>query len=286
MSKTLNYSVKLLRNFPLMTMGILIVLLFVVAALLAPWISPYPQDTLETHTKQAHEPPSLEHLFGTDELGRDVFTRIIYGSRISLMAGIITTVLALLIGVPIGVIAGGSGGIADEIIMRVTDVFLSFPHLLLAMAISTLLGPNLINAMIAIAVSGWPWYARLVRAEAMSVRERDFVEAAMAMGSSWRRILFRHILPNCLVPVIIQVSLNIGAVILTLASLSFLGLGAQSPTPEWGLMISSGRRFFLTEWWVTTFPGIAIFVVVLSFNLIGDSLREILDPRMRRGRKT
>jgi len=286
MSKTLNYSVKLLRNFPLMTMGILIVLLFVVAALLAPWISPYPQDTLETHTKQAHEPPSLEHLFGTDELGRDVFTRIIYGSRISLMAGIITTVLALLIGVPIGVIAGGSGGIADEIIMRVTDVFLSFPHLLLAMAISTLLGPNLINAMIAIAVSGWPWYARLVRAEAMSVRERDFVEAAMAMGSSWRRILFRHILPNCLVPVIIQVSLNIGAVILTLASLSFLGLGAQSPTPEWGLMISSGRRFFLTEWWLTTFPGIAICILVLSFNLIGDSLREILDPRTRRGRKT
>ena len=283
---TLNYSVKLLRNFPLMTMGILIVLLFVVAALLAPWISPYPQDTLETHTKQADEPPSLEHLFGTDELGRDVFSRIIYGSRISLTAGIITTGLALLIGVPVGVIAGGSGGIADEIIMRVTDVFLSFPHLLLAMAISALLGPNLINAMIAIAISWWPWYARLVRAEAISVRERDFVQAAMAMGSSWQRIVFRHILPNCLVPVIIQVSLNIGAVILTLASLSFLGLGAQSPTPEWGLMISSGRRFFLTEWWLTTFPGIAICILVLSFNLIGDSLREILDPRTRRGRKT
>jgi peptide/nickel transport system permease protein len=169
--------------------------------------------------------------------------------------------------------------------MRITDVFLSFPPLLLAMAISTLLGPNLINAMIAIAIAWWPWYTRLMRSEAISVRERDFVQAATAMGASRGEIVFKHVLPNCLTPIIIQASMDFGSIILTSAALSFLGLGAQPPTPEWGLMVSTGRTFFLTNWWIVTFPGLAIFMTVLSFNLVGDGLREILDPKMRRRRR-
>jgi peptide/nickel transport system permease protein len=182
------------------------------------------------------------------------------------------------------VIAGYSGGKVDELIMRVTDVFLSFPTLLLAMAISAMLGPTLRNAMIAIAISWWPWYTRLLRSEAVSVKERDFVEAARAMGAPWGKIVFKHILPNCLAPIIVQGSMDFGSIILTSASLSFLGLGAQPPTPEWGLMISTSRTFFLTHWWIVTFPGLAIFIAVLSFNLVGDGLREILDPKMRRRR--
>lgn len=286
MLKSLAYSFHLVRKDPLMLIGSLGLFLVVLMAILAPSIVPYPEDVIQTHTKEVNRPPSLKHPFGTDELGRDVFSRVIYGSRISLTVGLLTTGLALLIGTFLGVIAGCAGAAIDEIIMRITDIFLGFPSLLLAMAISTLLGPNLRNAMIAIAITWWPWYTRLVRGEAIKVRERYFVEAARAIGASWRRIVFRHVLPNCLVPVIIQVSLDIGAVILTTASLSFLGLGAQPPTPEWGLMVTLGRRSFLTQWWIVTFPGIAIFITVLFSNLIGDGLREILDPRIRRRVRT
>ncbi|MCK4411370.1 ABC transporter permease, partial [Candidatus Bipolaricaulota bacterium] len=216
---------------------------------------------------------------------RDVFSRVLYGSRLSLQVGAIAIGLALTIGVPLGVVAGYSGGMLDEVIMRITDVFLSFPPLLLAMAISTLLGPNLINAMIAIAIAWWPWYTRLLRSEAISVRERDFVQAARAMGASQGKIVFKHVLPNCLTPIVIQASMDFGSIMLTSAALSFLGLGAQPPTPEWGLMVSTGRTYFLTNWWIVTFPGLAIFIAVLSFNLVGDGLREILDPKMRRARR-
>jgi len=277
---------QVVRKNPLTAIGLLIVLLLVVVAFLAPWIAPYPKDVGQTHIKEMFHSPSLNHPFGTDELGRDVFSRIIYGSRISLEVGILAIGLALFIGMPLGVIAGYSGGAIDELIMRITDIFLSFPSLLLAMVISAILGPNLRNAMIAIAISWWPWYTRLLRSEAISTREEDFGMAAKSMGCSWGRITFKHVLPNCLVPIIVQASMDFGSIILTCASLSFLGLGAQPPTPEWGLMVSTGRTFFLTHWWIVTFPGIAIFIVVFSFNLVGDGLREILDPKMRMRGKT
>jgi len=285
MSKRLPHTARLVLNNRLTSTGLSVVFLLVLIALLASWIVPFPHDTVETHIKDRFLSPSSKHFFGTDELGRDVFSRVLSGTRISLQVGVIAIGLALLIGVPLGVVAGYASGVLDEVIMRVTDVFLSFPPLLLAMAISTLLGPNLTNAMIAIAIAWWPWYTRLLRSEAISVRERDFVQAATAMGASWGKIVFRHVLPNCMTPIIIQASMDFGSIILTSAALSFLGLGAQPPTPEWGLMVSTGRTFFLTHWWIVTFPGLAIFMTVLSFNLVGDGLREILDPKMRRRRR-
>lgn len=285
MLRSLAYSLRLIRRNPLTAVGSSIVLLIILIAILAPWIVPHPGDSLgATHIKERFQSPHLSHPFGTDELGRDVFSRVVYGSRISLRVGVLAIGLALAIGVPLGVIAGYSGGMLDEAIMRITDVFLSFPPLLLAMAISAMLGPTLTNAMIAIAIAWWPWYTRLLRSEAVSIRERDFVQAARAMGAPWGKIIFKHVLPNCLTPIIVQASMDFGSIILTSAALSFLGLGAQPPTPEWGLMISTGRTFFLTNWWIVTFPGLAIFIAVLSFNLVGDGLREILDPKMRRRR--
>lgn len=285
MSKRLPRTVRLILKNRLTTIGLSVVFLLVLIALTAPLIVPFPHDTAETHIDNRFLSPSSQHFFGTDELGRDVFSRVLYGSRLSLQVGAIAIGLALTIGVPLGVVAGYSGGMLDEVIMRITDVFLSFPPLLLAMAISTLLGPNLTNAMIAIAIAWWPWYTRLLRSEAISVRERDYVQAARAMGASPGKIVFKHVLPNCLAPIIIQASMDFGSIILTSAALSFLGLGAQPPTPEWGLMVSTGRTFFLTHWWIVTFPGLAIFIAVLSFNLVGDGLREILDPKMRRKRR-
>jgi len=285
MIERLNAAFRHVRRNPLTAVGLSLVFLLLLVALLAPFLAPYPQDVGETHIQERFHSPSRKHLFGTDELGRDVFSRVIYGSRISLQIGVLAIGLALLIGTPLGVLAGYFGGAVDEVIMRVTDIFLSFPSLLLAMVISAILGPNLRNAMIAIAISWWPWYTRLLRSEAISVRERDFVAAARAVGAPQVRILFRHVLPNSLVPVIVQASMDFGGVILTSAALSFLGLGAQPPIPEWGLMTSTGRTFFLTHWWIVAFPGIAIFIAVLSFNLVGDGLREIMDPKIRRARR-
>ncbi len=282
MKKRIIRILQLARKYPLAVSGLTVSFILVLIAIFAPLIAPYPGDVSQTHIQQRFIPPNPSHLFGTDELGRDVFSRVVYGSRISLSVGVLAIGLALLIGVPLGVIAGYSRGIWDEVIMRITDIFLSFPSLLLAMAISAILGPNLRNVMIAIAISWWPWYTRILRSEAISIRERDFVVAAKASGASWMRIVFHHILRNSLTPIIIQASMDFGSVILTCASLSFLGLGAQPPVPEWGLMISTGRTFFLTNWWIVTFPGIAIFISVLSFNLVGDGLREFLDPKMRR----
>lgn len=285
MTKRLPRTLRLALKNRLTTTGLSVVFLLVLVAFSAPLIVPFPQDTIATHIEDRFQSPSPQHLFGTDELGRDVFSRILCGARISLQVGVIAIGLALAIGVPLGVVAGYAGGMLDELIMRITDVFLSFPPLLLAMAISSLLGPNLTNVMIAIAIAWWPWYTRLLRSEAISVRERDYVQAARAMGASPGKIVFKHVLPNCLTPIIVQASMDFGSIILTSAALSFLGLGAQPPTPEWGLMVSTGRTFFLTNWWIVTFPGLAIFTAVLSFNLVGDGLREILDPKMRRKRR-
>lgn len=278
----IRHTLRLIRRNPLTLAGLFIVLLLAVVALFAPWVAPYPNDTHTSHMANRFQEPGLSHLCGTDELGRDVLSRLVFGCRISLQIGILTIGLSLLIGVPLGVIAGYSGGKVDEIIMRIADMVLSFPSLLLAMAITAMLGPNLRNAMIAIAISWWPWYTRLLRSEAISVKEREYVAAARAIGASWGRIVFKHVLRNSLTSLIIQISVDFGAVIMTSAALSFLGLGAQPPTPEWGLMINIGRDFFLSYWWIVTFPGIAIFVTVLGFNLLGDGAREILDPKLSR----
>lgn len=273
----------LLNRNSLQRISLIVVGLLILVAVFAPWIAPYPSHAIsETNPTDKLLPPSPRYLMGTDELGRDLFSRIIFGTRISLQTALVAVGLALLIGVPLGAIAGGLGGVVDEIIMRLTDVFLSFPPLLLAIAIAAFLGPSLGNAMLAIAISWWPWYTRIIRGQAVSIRERQFVRAALAIGTPMPRIIFKHILPNTMAPVIVQASMDIGGVILTIAALSFLGLGAQPPTPEWGLLISTSRTYFLNAWWYSAFPGFAIFITVLVFNLIGDGIREVLDPRTRK----
>lgn len=281
--REIRLSLYLLGRNRLTRLSLGMVILLVLTALVAPFIVPYPEHIeAETNPVDKLLPPSGKYFFGTDELGRDIFSRVIYGTRISLQTALIAVGLALLIGIPLGAIAGATGGMVDEVIMRITDIFLSFPPLLLAIAIAAFLGPSLENAMLAIAVSWWPWYTRLIRGQAVSIRERQFVKAAKAIGTPPVRIIFGHIVPNCIAPVIVQASMDIGGVILTIASLSFLGLGAQPPTPEWGLMVSTSRNYFLNAWWYSIFPGLAIFVTVLVFNLLGDGLREILDPKTRK----
>ena len=281
--KSLRESLYLIARNKLSLIALIILVLLIVGALLAPYIIPYPEDLADaTHTQIKLQAPSLEHLMGTDELGRDIFSRVVYGARVSLSAALAAVGLSLIIGIPLGAIAGSFGGWVDNLIMRITDVFLSFPPLLLAIAMVAVMGSSLNNAILAIALSWWPWYTRLIRGQAISVKERKFVQAAETIGTGRMKIIFKHIIPNCISPVIVQASMDIGGVILTVASLSFLGLGAQLPTPEWGLMISMGRRFFPDSWWYCIFPGLAIFVTVLCFNLLGDAIREILDPKTRK----
>ena len=281
--KSLRESLYLIARNKLSLTALIILVLLIVGALLAPYIIPYPEDLADaTHTQIKLQAPSLEHLMGTDELGRDIFSRVVYGARVSLSAALAAVGLSLVIGIPLGAIAGSFGSWVDNLIMRITDVFLSFPPLLLAIAMVAVMGSSLNNAILAIALSWWPWYTRLIRGQAISVKERKFVQAAETIGTGRMKIIFKHIIPNCISPVIVQASMDIGGVILTVASLSFLGLGAQLPTPEWGLMISMGRRFFPDSWWYCIFPGLAIFVTVLCFNLLGDAIREILDPKTRK----
>jgi peptide/nickel transport system permease protein len=226
-------------------------------------------------------PPSREHLFGTDWLGRDVFSRVILGARIALEVSVLVVSLAILVGVPLGAVAGYRRGWADGLIMRVTDLFLAFPPLLLAMAIVAALGPGLENAALALVISWWPWYARLARGLAVSLREWPFVVAARAMGIRERTIVLRHIVPNSLGPIVVQATIDLGTVILAAGSLAFIGLGARPPAPDWGLMVAEGRQYLLEQWWLSTFPGLAIFVAVLAFNLVGDVLLRLLDPRQQ-----
>lgn len=276
-------SMYLLAKNKLSLAAMILLLAIILMAIFAPYIIPYPEDLTDAaHMEDKLLAPSMEHLMGTDELGRDIFSRVVYGARVSLTAALSAVGIALVIGIPLGAIAGSFGGWVDNLIMRITDVFLSFPPLLLAIAMVALMGSGLNNAVLAIAISWWPWYTRLVRGQAISVKERKFVQAAETIGTSRRRIIFKHIIPNCISPVIVQASMDIGGVILTVASLSFLGLGAQMPTPEWGLMISTGRAYFPDKWWYCIFPGIAIFITVLCFNLLGDAIREILDPKTRK----
>jgi len=268
------------KKSPLTMLGTVIVISLIFMAIFVPWFAPH--DPLEQDVYNRLAPPSSEHLLGTDQLGRDILSRILYGSRISLVIAIIVVAIACSTGLILGLLSGYFGGVLDEIIMRVTDIFLAFPRLVLAMAFAAALGPSLLNTMIAIAVTSWPVYARLARASTMQIRNEFYIEAARSIGASDLRIMFRHVLPMILAPIVVQATLDMGGVILTAAGLGFIGLGAQPPTPEWGVMVSEGRYYLSSQWWVSTFPGLAILITVLGFNLLGDGLRDIFDVRMRR----
>jgi peptide/nickel transport system permease protein len=235
-----------------------------------------PRNPLSVSTKNRFLAPNAAYWMGTDNLGRDVASRVIAGARLALQSAAIILVSATLVGLLIGLLSGYYGGVVDEVLMRLTDVFIAFPGLVLALAIAAALGPNLTNAMIAISVVWWPSYARLVRGQVLSVREREFITAARAMGASDLRIIARHVLPNILIPLVIQITLDLGPALVTTSSLSFIGMGAQPPAPEWGSMVSQGRRYLLDYWWISTFPGAAIFATVLVLNQLGESVRKAL----------
>ncbi|MHB8779154.1 MAG: nickel transporter permease [Anaerolineales bacterium] len=264
-----------LRQDPLAVLSILIILFLVLSAIFAPLLTSRAAEGLgEPNTVEKLAPPSATHIFGADHLGRDLYARVLFGGRTALGMGFLVVFVAVLIGTPLGAIAGYFGGWVDEVIMRITDVALAFPPLLLAIAIAAALGPNFTNAAIAIALTWWPWYTRIVRSQVVILRERPFVESARVMGVSNFTIIVRHLLPNVLSPVIVQATLDLGSAILTGAALSFLGLGVQPPTPDWGQMVNTGRIYFPERWWYVTFPGLAIFVATLAFNLLGDSAQE------------
>jgi len=265
---------------PGLTVGLGIVVLVALAAVLAPIIAPHPEDAgTATNLMATLQPPGGEHLLGTDTVGRDVWSRTLFGAWITVGTSVLIIIAALAIGVPIGLVSGAAGGWLDDVLMRFVDIFLAFPSLLLALAIGAALGPSLEHAAVAIIFAWWPWYARLMRGEAAALRHRTFVESSRLLGIAPWRVAVHHILPNAAGPVIVQASLDLGGVILTLAALSFLGLGAQDPTPEWGLMVEQGRTLFTTHPWVALVPGGAIMIAALAFTLLGEGLRERLDPK-------
>ena len=265
-------------------LGLGLVAGFLVLAAIGPYIVPYPAD-ISGALDLGHRllPPSWQHLFGTDEMGADIFSRVIAATRTSLVIGLIITGVASLIGVPLGIVAAYRGGRVREAIMRLTDIFLSVPSLVLALAIVAALGAGIVNGIIALSVVWWPGYVRLIEAKALAVKEELFVEAARSLGASRSRIIFRHLLPNCLSPLIVKASMDMGNAILAAASLGFIGLGAKPPAPEWGAMISVARTYMPTWWWYAFFPGAFIYLTVLGFNLFGDGLRDVLDPKSNRG---
>ncbi|MBI3452288.1 MAG: ABC transporter permease [Rhodospirillales bacterium] len=259
--------------------GLAVVAFFVALSLLAPYLAPY--DPLATSWTAIRKAPTAAHIFGTDELGRDVLSRVIWGTRASLLAGVVSVSIALSLGVPIGMLAGYSRGWIDGVLMRITDAMLAVPFLILAIALAAFLGPSLTNAMIAIGISATPIFIRLARAQVMAVKVEDYVEAAKALGNPHLRIALRHILPNIVAPLLVQATLAIAAAIIAEASLSFLGLGQQPPAPSWGSMLNTAKNYIDNAPWMALWPGLAIFSVVLAFNLLGDGLRDALDPRHR-----
>jgi len=266
-----------LRANPLAMIGLFIIVAFVVLSLAAPLLAPYDPSVQDLGNRLSV--PTAAHWFGTDELGRDILSRILYGGRVTLGMVIAVVILVAPIGLFIGCIAGYFGGIVDTALMRVTDVFLAFPRLILALAFVAALKPGVESAVLAIALTAWPPYARLARAETMTLRKSDFVAAAKLTGASPFRIILRHIMPLCVPSVIVRITLDMSSIIITAASLGFLGMGAQPPSPEWGAMIATAKRFIFEQWWVATIPGIAIFLVSLAFNFLGDGLRDVLDPK-------
>jgi peptide/nickel transport system permease protein len=282
-SRRLRLAFALIRRSFTSMLGLGLVLLIVGLALLGPWIVPYPADVAgKIDIANKLQPPSAAHWFGTDEVGNDILTRVVIGARLSLLVGISITLAAAVIGTPLGILAGTAGGWVREVIMRVTDLFLSVPGLVLAIALVAALGPGIGNAMIALIIVWWPGYVRLADAKALAIREEPYIEAARVVGAPSLRILWRHVLPNSISPLIMKMSMDIGQAILAVASLGFIGLGAKPPTPEWGAMISNARSYLPDFWWYAVAPGVFIYLSVLGFNLLGDGLRDILDPRSNR----
>lgn len=261
----------------LAVLGLFIIIALSFIALFAPYIAPY--DPIVTNLSHRLQPLSAEHFFGTDEVGRDIFSRVVWGSRLTLYIIGLVAIIAAPVGILVGTISGYFGGFLDTVLMRITDIFLAFPKLILALALVAALGPGIENAIIAIAITSWPPYARIARGETITIRNSDFIRAIRLQGAGPIRIISGHVIPLCLSSLIVRVTLDMAGIIITAAGLGFLGLGAQPPSPEWGAMTSSGRAYILDHWWLITMPGAAIFVVSLAFNLLGDGLREVLDPK-------
>lgn len=271
---------RLFRENRMAAVSFAVIILFILAAIFAPLLTPYSWEEMELIHRL--NPPSAAHLFGTDEAGRDIFTRMLYGSRVSLLVGILPSMVSLAIGSLLGVTAGYYGGWLDAVIMRLADIVLAFPSMLLAMVLMYMLGGGLFNVFLTLSLVNWASAARIIRAETLQLKEREFVESARAIGVKSPKIIFRHILPNCVPTIIVLFTLNIPDSILTESSLSFLGLGVQPPAASWGLMVNAGRQFFYTSPWLCLFPGLAVMIIVLAFHFLGDGLRDILDPRRRK----
>lgn len=269
---------RLMRRHPLLLVACAVVAVWIVVALFAPQLATH--DILAQNVSSRLQLPSGEHLWGTDELGRDIYSRVLFGARITIPAGIAVIVIGALLGTAIGAIAGFLGGIVDEVLMRLSELFMAFPTIILAMAVTAALGPDIRNAILALVVVWWPGYARLVRGLVLKIRRSEFVEAAECIGATRAYILWRTVLPNCIAPAVIMATLDLGTAILTFAGLSFLGLGPEPTSPEWGRMVAVGIDYF-DQWWTWLFPGMAIASIVVAFNFIGDGLRDLLDPRMR-----
>jgi len=273
------FTLRLLIHNKLALFGIAILAPATIMVMFAPYIAPH--DPLRSDLPNLLLPPSIDHPFGTDQFGRDVLSRVISGARVSIFVGIIVVSIGASVGVTVGVLAGYFGGRIDELITRISDVFLAFPSLVLAMAIAGALGPSLENTMVAMAIVWWPMYTRLARGASLSVKENEYIEAERSIGKSAFGIVFSHILPNIISPIIVQATLDLGNAILTAAALSFIGMGVQPPHAEWGSMINAGREYITTKWWVATFPGFTLLLTVMGFNLLGDAIRDALDPRLR-----
>jgi peptide/nickel transport system permease protein len=274
---------KFLRDVPAV-IGALLVLAVVALAIFGPWIAPYPEDASASHLLRRLKPPSAAYPFGTDNLGRDILSRVILGARGALKVALVVVGLSMAIGVPLGLIAGYGRGLLPEAIMRVTDVFLALPQLILALALAQLLGPSVESAMLALTLTYWPYFTRIVHAETQRLRNALFVDALQGIGAGTPRILLLHILPNILSPIIVRATIGLGFTILVAAVLGFLGMGATPPDPDWGLAVAQSRTYLPKAWWFATFPGLAILLAVLGFNLLGDGLRDLVDPRLRRSR--
>lgn len=282
---TVRFVLKKLASDRIALVGFIIIAGLIAVAVLAPWLATHPQDVAEFHPAERLKPPSASHLFGTDRMGSDIYSRLLFGARITITIAVVAISIAVLIGVPIGLIAGYYRSWISDMLMRISDIFLAVPQIVLAIAIAQTLGPSIENVILALSITYWPFWARLVYAETRAALNETYVEAAIALGASPWRVMVLHVLPNISSSIIVRTTIGMGGTILTAAALGFLGLGPPPPTPEWGRTIAESREFLPDAWWYATAPGLAIFLVVMGFNLLGDGLRDILDPRTRRSRE-